>query len=383
MPPPEDTRLARQEPIGVRGASCEERDGPVWVDQSGEAVPASVQTGAMSTEPAWYEQATAVPLAATECLGLGPFDRGRRPPPSKLTQMSLSRSAIYAAVETAGITGRMILTMLSWYRDELSEKALATEALGADPADLAATVDRLEAGGLVERSPNGVLSRTRAVQEIMAPVGVSLADQNAVTSDELGQICQQLRITPMPKRKQDRVDAITSRFADADAPTRLRGALSEHAWVLFERIAEAGGHYGIDPSRVRLGEVSLHSATTPRYAFARNRTGLHPEVAPLAELTANGIIGLAEWDRELWIWREAWPLLDRPLYRRWPHVPQPSTAAVRETGLRLPPLVGAAERALQHWDETPPVVLKNGELRLAKTYLVLGEAGQRRADLLG
>ena len=96
-----------------------------------------------------------------------------------------------------------------------------------------------------------------------------------------------------------------------------------------------------------------------------------------SELVEYGIVGVDAYEGELWVWREAWPMLARPYFPEWPAVAQPKLIARAETNLRLPPLMGLVERALQHWGANPPAGLKNGEQRLAKTEV------RRTAKLLG
>lgn len=328
------------------------------------------QTGAMlATDPPWFALASAVPLVATEWLGLGPFHQPRRSSPSRLTSLTLSATTLYAAIETLGVTGGQILSVLSWYGGSVKSGILAAETPGADPSDVAESVDRMVAAGLVTRSADGHLRVADSVDDVLAPVGVSLTDQHAVTSDELGQVCQVLGIRPAPTRKQERLDAIAAHFAGPNTASQVMTSLSDRGRSLLLEIAEVNGPRVIDPIQVGFGNYSLHRAGTPRYAASSYREHLPDEVVPLAELTAHGIVGLDSWNHALWIWREAWPMLGHPLHRRWTSVRPPATGPAIGRELRLPPLVGLAERALQHWDQVPPAVLKSGDPRLAKGAL--------------
>lgn len=328
----------------------------------------SVQNGPMPGPPEWFEFASATPFAATEWLGLGPFSQPSKASESRLPKLAPTANTLWAALESIGVTGARLVTVLGWCGGEISRDGLAVEAPGADVADLEESIGRLVRAGLVMRTPSGGLTLPDDVRSSFASIGVSMADQNAITSEELGQICIVHGIVRAPTRKQERIDLLAERFADPEGRLRFVASLSEPAQQLLTRIADAAGPRVVDVASVGLpsSEYTLSRADTPRYAFVRDRRDIPDEVAPLAALTARGIVGLDAWEHNVWIWREAWPLLDRPLFTDWSSPPAPRVAAAAVDGLRLPPLVGLVDRALNHWEHSPPAVLKNGEPRLAK-----------------
>ena len=69
--------------------------------------------------PAWQTIARAVPLAATEQLGLGPYRQPGRRDPARLATLASSADVRYTAVDTAGATGNRLLVVLAWYGGEL------------------------------------------------------------------------------------------------------------------------------------------------------------------------------------------------------------------------------------------------------------------------
>jgi hypothetical protein len=280
-------------------------------------------------------------------------------------------STLGVALNSIGVTGARLVNVLAWYGGEISRDRLVAETPGADEADLDDSIGRLVAAGLVRGSASAGLALAELARSSLARVGVSMADQSAITSEQLAQVCMVHGIVRPPTRKQERIDLLSARFADPEGRARLLGALSERARRLLADIADAAGPWVVHASHVGLpnSAYGMGEADTPRYAFERGRRHVPDELAPLAELTAHGIVGLNSWDRRLWIWREAWPLLDRPLFHDWNPPPTPAVAAVPAGGLRLPPLVGLVDRALHHWEQVPPAVLKNGEPRLAKTVV--------------
>lgn len=324
--------------------------------------------GAASEEVGRFVAST--PLAASAALSLGPFHRplspygGGHPPPTSLGSMPSSTLAIRVALQSAGRTARQLLNVMLWWGGSITADTLAAETEAADRTEIEGALERLVHAGLViapsEAKPEWRV--TPGARELLAPIGISMHHQNAITSDALARICKRLGIQAA-SRKDERISAIASAFSDASRRAQILGGIDDDARALMDLIAELGP---LPAALATLGIYSgdLYSATVPSYAGTRRQPP--PELAPLAELVGLGIVGLDPWERRAWIWREAWPLLDRPLYPVWPSPGRPSTAPTQPSAPRLPPLVATYERALRRWDESPPPALKNGEARLAK-----------------
>lgn len=307
----------------------------------------------------------AAPLAACQAYGLGPFlHTGSGSPTRRLNKLRESDDGVMTAAESAGRTGQQLLNLLVWAGGKISSEKLAFETAEADPAELVAAVERLADAGLATSDGAGGLCLDATVASMSAPIGLSLNDQNAITSDVMEFICRGVVGGKVPSRKQERIDAVTGAFADPARRPAILAQLGTDARKLLDAIADRAGPRVISADAVGITAYGLHEAQPMRYAFQRREVKV--EMAPLAELAGLGIVGIDSYERRLWIWREAWPLLSRPLYRLWPSVPAPGTGAVTETGLRVPPVVGLVERALRHWDASPPPVLKGGDLRLGK-----------------
>lgn len=326
------------------------------------------QTATVTSADQAKRYVEAVPLAASAAFGLGPFATGRsRSPSSQLESMPTSWTGVQAAAETAGHTARQILSVLVWLGGSASKDELACETATADPAEVERAIDCLANARLVECStgPGEGCSLAASIAEQLTPIGVSFAEQNAMTNEGLAIVCRSLGLQ-VPNRKQERIDAITGCFADPTARARIRSQLSPAALDLLESIADRVG------PRVTYADsvgVLAHGLGEAEIRYGVRRSPVDNRIAPLAELTTHGILGLDSYERKLWIWREAWPLIERPLFTSWPSVPEPKTAPVTETGRRLAPVAAAFERALAHWDAFPPPVLKNGELRFSKPVL--------------
>ena len=137
--------------------------------------------------------AAAVPLAACQAYGLGPFPRASSNAPTRrLASLRASREGVVTAADSAGRTGQQLLSLLVFGRGVISSEALAQETRSADPLELAAAVERLADAGLATGDGKGGLRLSDTLEGVLAPIGRSLADQSAITSDALEQMCLQV-----------------------------------------------------------------------------------------------------------------------------------------------------------------------------------------------
>jgi hypothetical protein len=326
-----------------------------------------------TTSP-WIDIASAAPLAATARLGLGPF-RGytdRTGDLSALSGLAKSHDSAYVAANCAGSIGTQLLSVLSFHGGSVTREVLAAETAGAVAADIDGELDRLVRAGLVEGANRGAFRLTPGVKQILVPIGRTFGEQYAVSTEEVAGICKNLGVSPIPSRKQERIDAIAECFADTASAARVRDSLSKAARSILEEVAQANGPDVVDARRVGL-DLRTHR-WVDSWSFSGERSSgipadLSQQADAVAELGALGIMGTDEWEGTVWIWGEAWPLLQRPLFTTWPSVGPPDTAPVTATELRMPALVATFDRALRHWDQSPPAVLKSGEMRLGKPAL--------------
>ena len=322
----------------------------------------------------WFDIASAAPLAATARLGLGPF-RGYTDSagdPAALSGLSEASDSAYIAANCAGAIGTQLLSVLSFHGGSVTREVVATETAGADTADIDIELDRLARAGLVERANRGALRLTPGVNQILVSIGRSFGEQYAASTEEVAGICKNLGISPIPSRKQERIDAIAECFADPSSVARVRESLSTAARSILDEVAEASGPDVADAQRVGL-DLRSHR-WVDSWSLRGERTSEIPadlaqQADVVAELGALGIMGTDDWEGTVWIWREAWPLLQRPMFTTWPSVGLPVTAPVTATELRVPSLVATFDRALRHWEQSPPAVLKSGEMRLGKPVL--------------
>lgn len=310
------------------------------------------------------DYALAAPLNALGAHGFGPLGGPKGRPAARLTDLRATRHGVVSAIETAGLTGHRLLLVLCSLGGSASAEQLAFQTASAEPGIVKAGIERLRAADLVVVGTHGGVELTPAVRQILGQSTISLADPNLVTADELTAICRANGIQAMSNRKQDRIDAVARTFADRDEATRIRSELSPAARALLHTIAQEAGPgpttsmaVGLPPYLVRL---------MPSLRHGSRRTPADAQTAPLEELHSRGLVGIAPWDDQLWIWREAWPLVDRAFIVDWSMRPDPRIVAARDPGGRLPPIVSALDQALRAWEVTPPTVLKNDEARLGK-----------------
>jgi len=309
------------------------------------------------------EYARAVPLNALTAYGFGPLGHPGAKPAARLASLRQTTQGAWAAVETAGVISRQLLRVLAALGGSASRQQLEFQTSAAAPGVLGDALERLAAAELVDIGPDGRVELAAVIRDGIPGASISMTDQNAITSEAVALICRTLAVNP-PGKKQERIDAIARAFADARAAERIRRDLSADARALLERVATAAGPGSTSPDAVGLTHYVLQSAAAPRYAF--QRVPQRPEAAVLHELTSRGIVGVAEWEQTLWVWREAWPFVGRPFFTAWTSAPSPAVVAVTAVEASLPGVVGALDQAMRAWQANPPVALKNGDARIGK-----------------
>lgn len=320
----------------------------------------------MTTSLSTY--AEAVPINAITAHGFGPIRNSGKRPKQSLDNLRRSPQGAWNAIDSMGAIGRRVLTLLAALGGSATAEQFAFQTAPADSAQLAESMARLEIAGLIERSSKGTVSITEPVRAGKPATAISMADQNAINSDVLSIICKANHVK-VPSRKQERIDAIAGSLSDPASAERIRNDLSKAAVELMERIATAAGPGFAAPEQVGVPRHEASSAMPSRYSYGRLASNASIAGKALAELAVHGIVGVTEWDTELWIWSEAWPFVDRPFYASWLSVSRPSTAASGESARRLPLFVAAFDRTIAHWESEPPPVLKNGDMRVGKTQI--------------
>jgi len=314
------------------------------------------------------DYARAVPLNAVRAVNSATRSN-TKDPAQMLRSVRASEQGLWDALDSAGHTGRRIVTVVAALRGVATADQFAFQTRDADADDLAEALGRVVAAGLVEHGDNGSLTLGgRLGASLPIP---SLADQSGVNSDVLAIICRNIGAAkPIPARKQARAEAIAAVFADPYQAERVRASLSAPATELMNRIARIGGVgaldsevIGVEAYHLRYAASSLYNRGIPEYLAK------HGPLVALRELASIGIVGVAEWGDEVWIWSEAWPLLDRPFVTDWPVVRPPAVVSVAGSTARMPSIIATLDHALQAWDANPPAVLKNGDARIAKTQV--------------
>jgi ribosomal protein S19E (S16A) len=323
------------------------------------------------------EYAKVVPLNALSAYGFGPLARKGSAPLNALASLRRSSDGVWAAIDTAGVTGRRLLVVLGALGGSSSRQQLEFQTAQAAPGVLDATLARLERAGLVTAGPDGRVEVTTLARGHLPPTTISLAESE-LTSDALALICRALGLKA-PTKKHERLAAITRTFSDKAACGRIRSELTPGALALLDRVVAAAGP-GVAPAEsIGLTGYVLHAGQAPR--FAMRLVAREPEVEALSELTSRGIVGVSPWDPHVWVWREAWPLVDQPFLSDWAARPEPRVVAAPPQSSRVPGVVAALDGAIKAWEVNPPKVLKTGDARIPKadvraTAKALGAAEQ-------
>ncbi|MCB0974908.1 MAG: helicase-associated domain-containing protein [Actinobacteria bacterium] len=312
------------------------------------------------------DRIAAAPLVAAAALGLGPYGGHGKPksPQTAFDAMGHTSQGLALTINSAGATAITLMTIISAFDDGLDGETFAFQTSAAATHDVDETRRRLSDAGLIETSADGTVQLSKWAGQYIGNPMRSLADAHAITTDTLAQMCRLHGLT-VPSRKAERVRALRNRFADPVSRAEVRSNLSSAAAELLDQIVDLAGVDTIDAEALGLQTYQLRNVVPSSYASRYSRP--LEELAPLFELTSLGIVGIGEWDDEVWLWAEAVPLLDRALVIDWPSVPTPDVTTRPVEPARLPPIVGALDRALSIWQATPPTALKNDEPRLAKT----------------
>jgi hypothetical protein len=312
------------------------------------------------------EFARAVPYLAVSAYGLGPDFVFGANPQQQLASLRSSREGLWGAVETAGSMGRQLLQVLATLDGNATSEQIAFQTRSANQESVSAGLDRLEAARLIERRPDGSVILSKQVAPFISRSTTSMSDQDAVRSDELAHVCKSLGLKP-PSRKQERIDAIAAVFADEATAATVYSELSSAAQELLAKIVDIAGVGPLAPEKLDLNRFSLRTFDSPYYTYQGTAEG--QQLQALKELTNRGIVGISDWDYQLWIWHEAWPLTGSPLFSDWQTRPKPVVEPVETATVRVPNIVAVLDRAITAWQASPPSVLKNGDPRLAKTDL--------------
>ncbi|CAN5494901.1 helicase-associated domain-containing protein [soil metagenome] len=310
------------------------------------------------------DYARAVPLNALTAYGLGPLARSGTKPRADLRSMRSTLDGAWAAVDTAGVIGRRLLTVVAALGGSATRQQIDFQTSAAEPGVIDGALERLEASRLLVVRADGGVELAAVVRDHIPGSTISMADPNAITTDALSRICRTLDVRAGTK-KQDRIDSIAAAFADPDERERIGGDLSAEASALLARIVDAAGAGTTTPDAVGVHTYLLHSDLVPR--FPGRGGAVRPEIEPLRELTSRGIVGISEWHHDLWIWREAWPFVGKPFESDWAAAPDPEVTTVETGGPRLPSVVGALDQAMRAWQASPPAALKNGDARIGKS----------------
>ena len=324
--------------------------------------------------------AQTVPFNALRAFGFGPLARADKDPQPYLAQLRAGEEGLWGAFETAGVLGRQIVFCMAALGGEVTTADLEFQTQNANPEVIRHEVERLKQAKLILAQKGGLKLAT-PLRTLIGESSRSMAATGAIDSDRLAAICRVLGL-PGATRKQDRIDAISQLFRD---PTRGGQAISElraSAQTLLQRIAAAAGMNTTSPLDVGLSSSDLQHVAVARYGRQIPVAG---SAADLYELTRRGLVGVDEWHGLLWIWAEAWPALNRPIFAKWPSVPEPAVVRSDVAASRLPLVVGLLEQAIALWQSNPPATLKSDEPRLAKpeiraTARSLG-AGEAAVDL--
>ncbi len=311
----------------------------------------------------------AAPLVAVSVCGLGPLAGWLELERDGAGHVVLNPTMGRLVLDSLGVSGRKFIELFELRGGSMSYAELDFETQGMDSAERSKIIARLiDLELLTEDLPEGIdgLSLRILTDGLIEPFAESYGAHFAITSEQLAEIIRFHGVEP-PTRKGERIDLLSELFADPSERDSIQGRVSPEAWALLERVADTAG---LAP--VALSDAGIDSMDLYRFRAAHRTPSsyrLEP-ISPLWELMAAGVLGADPHDAIVWIWREAWPVLGRPMFTDWTTVEEPLVEAPPLGGPhRMPDLVATIDRCLTYWASEPPNVLKNGDKRFAKTVI--------------
>jgi hypothetical protein len=241
----------------------------------------------------------AVPLVGLTALGLGPL-AGLGSSSPNLVEFQRSQKGRWTAFDSAGVVGRRLVLLTHAFGGALTPEQLDFQTTGADRSVIESELTRMIDADLVSRDPDGTLGIDSDLSELLGGATHSMADSQATSNDQLLAICRRLHIAA-PSHKQDRIDAIAAHFADPEmGPLALKG-LSKAARALLDRIVTIAGPFVTDGDRLGLYHLEFLQLGDRRHNL---KVVHHHGANPLADLVDYGFVGVNQWERKLWLWRE-------------------------------------------------------------------------------
>lgn len=270
------------------------------------------------------------------------------------------------AAYSIGETAHRVLTIISASGATIGGDDFANETAAADPTALADAIDRLVDANLVVRI-GPTLTLTQTALAIAPPPLPSLEDQFAIKSDDAAQLLKVHRLKSPTNRKADRIATIAKYFRSDAARGEVRSKLSHAAAAMLEHLATFGPVVIASARIVENPWQIARVSTIRRFGNGPSPAALSrdPAIAAIDELVNLGLIGVADYDQQLWIWSEAWPLLNQPIVSDWPIVDRPPVVHEADEPASIPEATRLVLTLLTSWPEPALKALKNSEPRLA------------------
>ena len=242
-------------------------------------------------------------------------------------------------------TQQQLIGLAKWMGGALTREHAIAES-GLDPEILDNAVAAMADLLLIDPAA-GWLALRPGVADMLRLPGVVFRDgAEYITSADLATLCRNLGINP-GRLKTERVDAIEAAIRDPEIVSQTLRALGPAAETAFNRIG-AEDQFDLDHL---WDDLDRSRDAYDRYA-ERKQT--------VIELHSLGLVGLNLYEHRAWVWLDVQVALRGRLFDAWDRVELEFVPAPGNADVRIPAVVGVAERVVAQLSSNPQPALKSG-----------------------
>jgi hypothetical protein len=306
----------------------------------------ALRSGGVDAISALFERAPAIAELVQDTGPLAAWRPSSENWTAKRLAAELTRtSSTVALLAHLDRTQQQLIGLAKWMGGALTREHAIAES-GLDPEILDNAVAVMAELLLINPAAGWLVLRPGVADMLRLPGVVFRDGAEYITSADLATLCRNLGINP-GRLKTERVDAIEAAIRDPDIVLQTLRALGPEAETAFNRI---GAEEAFDLDHL-WDDLNRSRDDHDRYA-ERKQT--------VIELHSLGLVGLNLYEHRAWVWLDVQVALRGRLFDTWDRVELDFVPAPGDTDVRIPAIVGMAERVLAQLSSTPQPALKSG-----------------------